>query len=197
MYGVEILVSEHDYILRMAKVMKAASLQVMNGRTLEVADFDSMVDFVRNYADKHHHQKEEKILFEYMKKELGKVATNLITHGMLVEHDLGRLYMTQLDQALRNYKQPNPDPSKAYDQVKIDEAKLDIITNTTAYTYLITRHIGKENEVVFTYGEKNLTTESIYAVNEQTKKMENEASSQGIQDKYLTLLKNLEEKYLV
>jgi hemerythrin-like domain-containing protein len=185
MYGIEILVKEHDAILRMAKVMRNASLYVMNGGELVVADFDDMVDFVRNYADKHHHKKEEKLLFDFMVKELGTIGKNLVTHGMLVEHDLGRLHMTDLEQALRAYEADH----------KNADAKLDIIVNATAYTYLITRHATKENEVVFTFGEKNLKKESLEFIDEQTKILEEEGEKEGVQSKYLGILQRLEEKY--
>lgn len=42
-------------------------------------------------------RKEEKFLFDHMVKELGKIGKNLITHGMMVEHDSGRLYMSDLE----------------------------------------------------------------------------------------------------
>ena len=185
MFGVEILVEEHENIKRMAKVMRAASLHVLSGGDLIVEDFNLMKEFVRKYADQHHHKKEEDILFNYMKKELGKIAENLITHGMLVEHDLGRLHMSELEKALCSYEaSPN------------EEAKLDVIVNCTAYTYLIQRHIEKENAVVFTYGEKNLSEDSRRLVDEKTRAMEDEAVNQGVQNKYLTLLVELEKKYL-
>lgn len=185
MYGVELLVSEHANIKRMAVVMRTVSLKVMNGAELIVEDFDKMVDFVRNYADGHHHRKEENILFDYMKKELGTVAEKLITHGMMVEHDLGRLHMQELDAALRSYeKEAN------------DDAKLDVIVNATAYTYLINRHIDKENSVVFSFGEKNLKEESRNIVDKLTKEVEAKATDDGIQNKYITILEELERKYL-
>ncbi|WP_167959129.1 hemerythrin domain-containing protein [Anaerosporobacter faecicola] len=187
MYGVEVLVNEHDQIMRMANVMRRASLHVLNGGDLVVQDFDHMVDFVRNYADQHHHRKEEKLLFDYMVKELGNIGINLVKHGMLVEHDLGRLYMAELDQALRAYE----------NDADNSDAKLDIITNTTAYTYLIKRHIAKENEVVFTFGEKNLKEESKAYIDKQTKIIEEEAQEIGVQVKYMGILEELEKKYLV
>lgn len=76
MYGVDLLVKEHENIKRMAVVMRAASLHVLNGGDLVVEDFDKMVDFVRNYADKHHHKKEEDILFDYMKRNLVRLQKN-------------------------------------------------------------------------------------------------------------------------
>ncbi len=144
-----------------------------------------MVDFVRNYADKHHHMKEEIILFDCMKKELGNIAEKLITHGMMVEHDLGRLHMSQLDQAIRTYEKS-----------KSQEAKLDIIANATGYTDLIKRHIDKENTVVFSFGEKNLKEETRKIVNEKTKELEEKAFVEGVQEKYLKVLAKLEMKYV-
>ncbi len=184
MFGVDILVEEHENIKRMAKVMRAASLHVFSGGELVTKDFYQMLDFVRNYADKHHHKKEEDILFDYMKKELGKLAQNLITNGMLVEHDLGRLHMRELEAALQSY-----------DAKSSEDAKLDIVVNATAYTYLINRHIDKENEVVFTFGEKNLSEESRNIVDLRTREMEEGAAKEGLQDKYLNILGELEKKY--
>ncbi len=184
MYGVEVLVKEHDNIMRMAEVMRMASLVVMEGQAVKPEDFRAMVEFVRMYADKHHHGKEEDILFVYMKKELGKVGENLIQHGMLVEHDLGRLHIKQLDEAIMEYEASES-----------NMAKLDIIVNAVCYSDLIKRHIAKENEVVFTYGEKALSEGSKGIVDEQTKKMEDKASAEGTQEKYLTMLERLEQKY--
>ena len=185
MYGVEILVKEHDNILRMAQVMRMASLSILEGKEVCSEDFLDMVDFVRNYADKHHHGKEEDILFVFMKEELGKVGENIIQHGMLVEHDLGRLHIKRLYEAVINYKN-NPS----------NMDKVDIITNAVCYSDLIKTHIAKENEVVFTYGERQLCEESKNKVDEATKLMEDKAEEEGIQSKYLELLKRLEEIYI-
>lgn len=185
MYGVEILVSEHDNIVRMAEVMRKASLYVMEGNEVCPNDILDMVDFVRSYADKHHHGKEEEILFAYMLEELGKMGDNLIRHGMLVEHDLGRLFIRQLYEATLEYKNS-----------KSKMAKLDIVVNATAYSDLIKRHIGKENEVVFTYGEKHLRKESLQKVDSLTKEIEDKALADGVQEKYLSILERLEKKYL-
>ena len=82
-----------------------------------MADFRQIVDFTRNYSDKHHHGKEEKFLFPEMTAHLGRVAETLVTNGMLVEHDLGRDHVMSLVTALDEYEK-NPKT----------EYKLDIIT---------------------------------------------------------------------
>ena len=104
MNSVEIMVMEHEYILRMLKVVRKASFKVMKGEEINYEDFNKMIEFIRQYADAHHHGKEEKFLFKEMQTKLGKLGENLITHGMLVEHDFGRLYMSDLTDALQRVK---------------------------------------------------------------------------------------------
>lgn len=184
MYSIDLLVQEHELILRAAKVMRQAALEIMQGKEVRVDDFRQMIDFVRRYADEHHHQKEEKVLFLEMSQKLGPAAEKLIRHGMLVEHDLGRFYMMALEQDLNSYEHsPN------------DETKLDIIANTIAYTQLIKRHIDKENQVVYTFGEKNLDTESKIFIDQETKNLEEKATEKAIQAQYQDLVTRLENKY--
>jgi hemerythrin-like domain-containing protein len=72
-------------------VVRKACYGILKGGDICYADFDRMIDFIRNYADAHHHGKEEKLLFNKMTEHLGEAGKKLITYGMLVEHDSGRL----------------------------------------------------------------------------------------------------------
>lgn len=184
MSSIELMVKEHDNILRMLKVVRNACLRVMNGGEVNYDDFKNMIDFIRNYADKHHHGKEEKFLFKEMQANLGQLGVNLITHGMLVEHDLGRLYMKDLEDALSNFKNGN------------EESKLDIIANAVGYTNLLKRHIAKENDAVYKFGETKLPKEILEQVNLKSEEFEKEAEKQGTQKYYLDLLESLEKEYI-
>lgn len=184
MNSIALMVEEHEFISRMLKVIRKACLGIMRGEAICYEDFNQMIDFVKNYADDHHHGKEEKFLFKAMEEELGALGQKLIRNGMLVEHDLGRLYMSDLKAALER--------TKAGDE----ESKLDVIANAISYTHLLTRHIAKENEVVYTFGEKQLSKDILEAIHEKTRVFEEEAMKKGIQAKYKTLLKTLEGKYL-
>ena len=104
MDGIALMVDEHKNIKRMLEVIRKACLGIMNGKEIDYADFENMIDFVRNYADKNHHGKEEKILFTRMVDEIGGAAEKLVKFGMLVEHDLGRLFMKELEEALAKVK---------------------------------------------------------------------------------------------
>jgi hemerythrin-like domain-containing protein len=183
MYGVDIMVEEHKYVLRMLKVMRNASYWVLKGKEVNYDDFHEIIDFVRNFADKHHHGKEEKFLFKEMQTRLGRMGENLITHGMMVEHDLGRLYMSDLEAALERVKSGD------------DESRLDVISNAVGYTYLLTRHIGKEDSVVYNFGVKNLPEEVLEEINRKTEQFENEANANGVRNHYIGMLERLEDKY--
>lgn len=184
MTSVEVMVREHDNILRMLKVVRKACFKVMKGEEINYNDFNKMIEFIRKYADAHHHGKEEKFLFKEMQNNLGKLGENLITHGMLVEHDYGRLYMNDLTDALQRVK--NGD----------EESKLDVISNAVGYTNLLSRHISKENDAVYKFGETKLTIEILEQINLKTEEFEKEAESKGTQKYFLDILENMEKKYL-
>lgn len=184
MDGISLMIDEHKNIKRMLVVIRKASLGIMNGKEIDYSDFEAMVDFVRNYADKHHHGKEEKFLFNKMIDEIGGPAEKLVKFGMLVEHDLGRLYMTELQEALAKVKAGDA------------EAKLDVIANAVSYTHLLTRHIDKEDKVVYTFAKRELSEETLNTINKECQAFEEEMNKDGLQSKYIEILNGLEKKYM-
>lgn len=183
MNSIEVMVKEHDLITRMLKVMREACYGILKGETPCFEDFYDMIDFVKVYADGHHHNKEEKFLFQAMEEHLGALGQKLIRMGMLVEHDLGRLYMSELRAALEKLKAGD------------EASKLDVIANMISYTHLLERHISKENDVVYPFGEKQLPKDVLETIHAQTKAYERDAFEKGIQEKYESLVTKLEEKY--
>lgn len=183
MNSIEVMVKEHELISRMLKVMRQACYGILKGEALCLGDFYEMIDFVKEYADGHHHNKEEKFLFKAMEEHLGALGQKLIRMGMLVEHDLGRLYMSELREALENLKAGN------------EESKLDVIASMISYTHLLERHISKENDVVYPFGEKQLPKDVIEQIHIQTEEYEMNALKNGVQEKYEEMVKRLEEKY--
>lgn len=183
-YSIQVMKEEHENIIRMITVIRKACMNILEGGEPDTDDFRKMIDFIRNYADKHHHGKEEEFLFPEMVKQLGRVAENLVTHGMLVEHELGRSHVLDLEEALAEY-----------DKAPGNDAKLDIITEAMGYGKLLSRHIEKENGVVYTFAERQLSRESFEEINSRCLQFEQENREKGIQEKYLGLLEELEAGY--
>ena len=184
-YSIELMEKEHADINRMLKVMQQYSIRIMHGEEIDQEDFKGIIDFVRNYADKHHHGKEEKSLFPLMVERLGKLADNLIPHGMLVEHELGRSHVRALEEALKVYK-----------ETPTDEIRLDIITEAMGYAHLLSLHTEKENSVVYPFAERMLSEEDFAKVDAYCRRFEAEEDTKGVQKKYLSFLEEMEKKYI-
>ena len=184
MYSIELMVEEHDHILELLTVIRKGCCGVLEGKKVDDGDFRRMLAFARNYADKHHHGKEEQILFQEMTQRLGQIGVNLIQHGMLVEHDLGRLHLSNLETALNQYRD---DPKTIY--------KLNILAEAAGYANLLQRHIEKENQIVYTYAEKHLAQDVLQSVDERVQEFEKNAQQTQTQETYLQMLRELQEKY--
>lgn len=181
MKAIELMVEEHKNIKRVLKVIRALCLRILDGEEVNQEGFRMAIDFIRNYADKHHHNKEEEILFKKMSDELGDVIKNGPIFGMLTEHDLGRLFVSNLEEAL--------DREKDGDK----ESRVDIIANAIAYTDLLHRHIDKEDHAIYQFGANNLSPEALADVEEKCKKVETIAHSENIQSRYLDIIDKLEK----
>ncbi|MGM0369660.1 MAG: hemerythrin domain-containing protein, partial [Bacillota bacterium] len=125
---IELLISEHDNIKRMLKIMRQLAIKVLNTGEVNYDAFQDGIDFVREYADSHHHGKEEDILFEEMVAELEQDVEDGPIEAMFSEHDLGRYFINNLEEALKRVKLGNNDD------------KVDIIANTVAYVDLLEGH---------------------------------------------------------
>lgn len=179
MNAIDIMMEEHKNILRMLEVVRKVCIKVVNNEQVDYSNFYKIIDFVRNYADKHHHSKEEIVLFEKLKagdNRIGKVSVE----GMLVEHDLGRLFMMNLEEALKKYETGDKD------------SRVDIIANAIGYSDLLKRHIFKEDNALYKYANNNLSKEDLDEIDEKCREIEEKAEERKIQEKYIELLEDLE-----
>jgi hemerythrin-like domain-containing protein len=181
MNAIDLMMEEHKYILRMLKVVRKACYAVLRGADVNYEDFYLIIDFIKNYADGHHHNKEEIMLFNRMVDNLGALGEKTIKYGMLVEHDLGRLYIKNLNEALEKVK--NGD----------EEAKLDVIANAISYTELLQRHIDKEDNVIYKFAQRELKSDVLELVNMEC--VDYEKNNTHVKDENILILEKLEKKY--
>lgn len=152
------LEADHQIILAFVNKLENKLITFMEEDIFDYQQMEEDISFIREFADKEHHQREEKILFKYMIDHLGKVAENLVRQGMIVEHDLARLYVKEWDAALQRYHD---------NHLPID--KLTIISYAHSYCMLLKRHIEKEDTVVYPFAKKNLSTELFDQMIEENK----------------------------
>lgn len=179
---IEMMVEEHRNIERLLTVIRKYCYKVLQNDEMDYADFFTLIDIVRNYADKHHHGKEEKLLFDIMIKELSPIAEKIVKNGMLVEHDLGRLYIQNLESAVNSVIAGD------------DESRLDVIANAISYTKLLERHIEKEDNVIYQFAQKNLSERTQIKLERECNLFELEAQDKNVQKKYLDLIAQFEKK---
>ena len=140
------------------------------------------IEFIKNYADGHHHNKEEIFLFNKMVEKLGSTGEVIIKNGMLVEHDLGRSYVKELIEGLEKVKAGN------------EEAKLDIIAAAISYTHLLEKHIDKEDNVIYKFATRELDDSILKEIELQC--IEYEAANEVTRKNNIIILENLEVKLL-
>lgn len=159
---ISMLENEHENISNFVNEVEDECIIFMEKNIIDIEKFKGFVNYIRTYADGTHHKKEEDILFREMLDRLGKIAENLVKNGMLVEHDLARLYVMELENAIIRYEKcPNP------------KDKICILGNAMSYVYLLRRHIDKENEVVYPYARKNFSEEVMNKLSEEAVKFNN------------------------
>ena len=184
MDAIDLMMDEHKYILRGLKLFKKLSVEILNSNTVDFVSFEKMILFVRNYADKHHHNKEEVVLFKKMETQLGQNMVKGPLSGMYIEHDLGRQHITLLEEALLRVKNGDLD------------SRVDIIANSVCYADLLTRHIDKEDKLIYTFARRALSQVDMEGVNVSCENIELEATKNKLQKEYIGVLEELEKKYL-
>ena len=133
----QILSDEHKNILCVINRIAKECEKVDSGGNIDEEFFQKAVSFIKNYADKFHHAKEEDILFMELNKDGVLEHCNPIEQ-MLHEHDLGRGFVKGLSEAV----------------VKGD--KTDAVKNARGYCELLQEHIFKEDNILYPMADEAL-----------------------------------------
>lgn len=96
MKPVEQLIKEHDSIKIMLAVLAEVSKRMQKGQKVPVEDLENILKFLRLFADKCHHGKEEDFLFPAL-EEVGIQKEGGPIEVMLQEHIEGRNYIQKLN----------------------------------------------------------------------------------------------------
>ena len=141
------LMKEHRLIEKMIKVMQTNFDAIRKDNNVDPAFIDTVVDFIRTYADRCHHGKEEDILFKNLAKKKMTDEHQKIMQELIQEHKMGRNNTKKLAEAKERYVQGNKESLK------------DIITNLEILIKFYPRHIEKEDKHFFIPSMDYLTEE--------------------------------------
>jgi hemerythrin-like domain-containing protein len=171
---------EHRVIERMLAVVSKAADRLERGEAVDDKVFVGATDFFKNFADKCHHGKEEKLLFEKMIErgmsgEVGPVAV------MLREHQDGRAHVKKMAE-LAGVK-------------KDTKTSNELIRHTRGYVELLSQHIQKEDHILYPMANQILTTEDQEELKEGFEKVEEEVMGPGTHERYHHMIEEWEEKF--
>ncbi len=135
------LVDEHKLILRMLDLLEHFAPLTATGKYGNYRFYLDGVAFIRDYADRFHHAKEEDVLFAALVAN-GMPRENSPVAAMLLEHDYGRAYVRAMEEATR--------AAMAGDTSQ----NLAIAENAMGYLRLLREHIAKEDEILYPLAER-------------------------------------------
>jgi hemerythrin-like domain-containing protein len=174
--AIQDLLNEHEAILaalRTLSRMSAAAAETLRVNTQDMGDF---IGFLREFADKCHHGKEEGLLFPAMvqagvPEKGGPIAV------MLAEHVQGRQYIAGM-----------ADNLAAGDMMQL-------VAAAQQYILLLRAHIQKENNILFPLAERVLTPVQLDALYVAFEEHEEKVIGAGRHEQLHSLLETLAAKY--
>jgi len=177
----EILKGEHRIIERMLTILNIACGKLEKGEEVSPEIFEMAVDFIRTFADRCHHGKEEDTLFPLM-EERGIPREAGPTSVMRMEHERGRRFVSALAEAVERYKRGDEGAKKA------------IIENARGYTGLLAQHIPKEDNILYPLANKILDQKAQEELLIEFEKFERIRIGEGKHHEYVHLVDELEKR---
>lgn len=147
----------------------------------DIGDLEKILDFIRTFADRCHHGKEEDVLFPAMEKA-GVPKEGGPIEMMLYEHKEGRGYVAGLAKALEEFGNGK-------------DIKKEIRDNAQSYIEFLQSHIPKEDNILYPMAEEVLTDADDQRLLEQFEEIEEKRIGPGAHEKYHALIDELEKRW--
>jgi hemerythrin-like domain-containing protein len=170
------LMIEHRLIERIIELVGNQLKNIETTGEVDTQFIDVIVDFIRVYADRTHHGKEEDILFKKLAGKNMSDQDEKMMAELLDEHRTSRRITRNLEAANAQYREE--------DQAAVDVLKENLATLAELYP----RHIAKEDKVFFPAARKYFTEEEDRLLLEEFQ----EFDRQMIHEKYRAVVEKLE-----
>jgi hemerythrin-like domain-containing protein len=177
------LKEEHRSILLMLEVLEAICKKFEEGKKVNTDDINGMIEFIKIYADKSHHLKEEDILFPAMEvagipNEGGPIGV------MLSEHTAGREFVRGMCEATEDFISGNL------------RASSNFISNARNYIQLLSAHIYKEDNILYPMAETRLSDEKQEELLKEFETVDTQKIGLEKQKELIAILNKLKDAYL-
>jgi hemerythrin-like domain-containing protein len=178
MYAYGMLMIEHRLIERMLIVIKDALSKIEFKHEIDPVFVDIAVDFIRVYADRTHHGKEEDILMRELKKKTLSPADQQVMNELIREHVLVRQTTALISSANDRYR--NGD----------DIALIVIANNLKTLIEFFPKHIEKEDKKFYPASRTYFTDEEDEAMLAEF----GELDRKMVYEKYKAVVEKLENQ---
>ncbi len=175
MKAIEILIREHGLIMRALDILSQARIQIEKDQHPPKAFFDKALLFLRAFADKYHHFKEEYLMFGLLALKKGAAFDGPIG-GLRFQHERCRACIDGISNSLDGYADGD------------DFATTTLLENLAAYISLLRRHIYAEDHIFFKLVEKELSKEEQELLLMQFKKEDEKTGGQTFYEQNRKLL---------
>jgi len=181
MRATEILMNEHRLIEKVLSVVdRMADLALQRG-TLDPQKAAQAIDFIRTFADKCHHAKEEDVLFVRM-EAVGFPRDNGPIAVMLHDHDSGRAFVRTMAGVVEDAARGDGDALRTF------------ADNAHRYTEMLREHIQKEDKILYPMADQSFDKNDQAELLAAFERADNQAGA-GIHEKYVDLASTLSSQY--
>ncbi len=182
MYATQELRNEHEGILVILEVLEQIAGEAAQGKAIDTEHAGQILDFLRTFADRCHHGKEEDLLFPALEaiglpREGGPIGV------MLTDHTQGRAYIRGMGDALERLRNG-------------EDAGTAFAAGAEGYVNLLRARIGKENQVLFVMAERMLPPETHAELARAFERVEAERIGPGVHERYHAMIHALQRVYL-
>jgi hemerythrin-like domain-containing protein len=171
---------EHEAILLALRVMEIMCNRLESNQVVHVQDVTNIIEFLKIFADKCHHGKEEGFLFPYL-ENIGIRKQNGPIGVMLAEHVKGREFIKQMQESVLN--------NKIQKEIFIKAA--------SDYVNLLRYHINKENNILFPLSDSKLPESQQKELLNAFEEFEERVIGKGKHKELHRMLEDFEDKYLI
>ncbi|MHB0911818.1 MAG: hemerythrin domain-containing protein [Armatimonadota bacterium] len=183
MYATQELRKEHEPIKVALAVLDRVADDLEGGRSVDPDDIEQLIDFLKTFADRCHHGKEEDLLLPAMEKA-GTPREGGPIGAVLADHVRGREYIRAMSEALSRLR--------AGDRA----APSEFAAAAHGYVSLLEKHIEKEDDILFPMADHQLSRLEHARLLEGFERVEQERIGPGVHERYHEMLDRFQEKYL-
>lgn len=173
------LIHEHKAILIALNVIEKIVERIQNNEEIDPKDIEDLIEFLKVFADKCHHGKEEGFLFPALEK-IGIKNENGPIGVMLAQHNQGRNLIKRMQESIAD--------NRIHKNAFIDAG--------TEYVKLLRNHIEKEDTILFPLIDTRLSVSEQKQLLIDFENLEENVIGKGKHEELHALLEKFKNKYL-